>query len=252
MRSILLTILYLASFSLAEDDGLLMLFQKGNRAFEDSSWTEAIDSYETILMNGFHHSDLYYNLGNAYYRFRSLGQAIWAYERGLLLKPGDDDLLHNLAFVKREAGISELPQPFFLFRVYDSLKSSIQPQQWLLISGVAFLMSGILFVLSHLSNPGFARITQIPFIMMIGIILISGLIFLDVHQDEITLMDAIIVTRVGIEAKSAPQGNAKTLFHLPEGTKVKIIQDQKDWLEIETIDGSKGWLSSMDVRSLAW
>lgn len=252
MKANLVMALVILSTTAAQEDALEKLFRDGNEAFDDSSWSEAINSYETILANGFNHTDLYYNLGNAYYRFGSMGQSIWAYEKGLQLDQGDDDLRHNLTFTKREAGIAELPQPFFLLRIYNSVKSALEPHQWLLISGVAFLVSGTLFALSHLGSAGTAQVTKAPFVVMIGLIIVSGLIFLDVRQDAATLSDAIVVAHVGVGAKSAPHPGAKTLFHLPEGTKVKIVSEQKEWHEVESIDGSKGWVQSADVRSLSW
>jgi hypothetical protein len=252
VKSSFLTLFILLSVASAQEDAFQQLFKEGNDSYADSSWSEAIAKFDSILTNGFHHCNLYYNLGNAFYQSEMFGHAIWAYEKGLQIDPDDDDLHHNLIFVKREAGISELPKPVFLIRFYNSVKSSYQPHQWLLISSMAFLISGLLFTFSHLGSVGMARIMKAPFVMMIVVIILSGLIYLDVQKDVSSMKSGIIVAHVSVGAKSAPDEGAKTLLKLPEGMKVNITGEQIDWREVESIDGSKGWVKSEDVRSLVW
>ncbi len=252
MKSSVLTLFILFSVASAQEDVFQQLFIDGNDSYADSSWSEAIAKYDSILANGFHHNDLYYNLGNAYYQSEMFGHAIWAHEKGLQFKPNDDDLRHNLIFVKREAGIAELPKPVFLIRFYKSVKSTLQPHQWLLISSMAFLISGLLFTFSHLGRFGMDRIMKTPFVVMIVVIVFSGLIYLDVLQDVSSMKSGIIVAHVSVGAKSAPNEGAKTLLQLPEGTEVNITGEQTEWREVESIDGSKGWVKSEDVRSLVW
>jgi len=252
VKSTILALFILLSVASAQEDAFQQLFKEGNDSYADSSWSDAISKYNSILTKGFHHSNLYYNLGNAFYQSKMFGHAIWAYEKGLQVDPDDNDLNYNLIFVKRETGIVELPKPVFLIRFYNSVKSSLQPHQWLLISSMAFLISGLLFTFSYLGSVGMARIMKAPFVVMIVVIILSGLIYLDVQQDVSSMKSGIIVTHVSVGAKSAPDEGAKTLLQLPEGTKVNITGEQIDWREVESIDGSKGWVKSEDVKSLEW
>ena len=75
------------------------LFEDGNRAMGDGNYTDAIQAYESILELGFENGNLYYNLGNAYYRIHSIGLAAWAYYNALSMKPRDKDIYHNLQVV---------------------------------------------------------------------------------------------------------------------------------------------------------
>jgi len=252
VKSTILALFILLSVASAQVDAFQQLFDDGNNAYADSSWSKAIAKYDSILINGLHHSDLYYNLGNAYYKSEMLGQAIWAYEKGLQLEPNDNDLRHNLIFVKRKAGIAELPKPVYLIRLYNSLKSILLPHQWLIISSTAFLMSGLIFTFSHLGGFRITRIMKASFVVMIIVIIMFGLIYLDVRHDISSMKSGIIIAHVSVGAKSAPNEGAKTLLQLPEGTKVDITGEQTEWREVESIDGSKGWVKSEDVRSLVW
>jgi outer membrane receptor protein involved in Fe transport len=73
VKSSVLTLFILFSVASAQEDVFQQLFIDGNDSYADSLWSEAIAKYDSILTNGFHHSDLYYNLGNAYYQSEMFG-----------------------------------------------------------------------------------------------------------------------------------------------------------------------------------
>ena len=70
-----------------------------DEAYRKGNFQQAIDDYRELLHRGVS-AELYYNLGNAYYRSDNLTQAILAYERASLLSPGDDDIRFNLQFAR--------------------------------------------------------------------------------------------------------------------------------------------------------
>ena len=113
----------------AFENSIVQHYEQGLTAYQNNQYELAIQNFEQILSKDWESSTLYYNLGNAYYKSEMLGQAIWAYEKGLQLEPNDNDLRHNLIFVKRKAGIAELPKPVYLIRLYNSLKSILLPLQ---------------------------------------------------------------------------------------------------------------------------
>ena len=91
------------------------LFLKGNEAMIDDDYDDAIQAYESILDIGYENSDLYYNLGNAYYRSHIIGQSIWAYTNALEMAPRDKDIGHNLSVANaRIIDRIEMPDTFIL------------------------------------------------------------------------------------------------------------------------------------------
>ena len=68
------------------------LFLDGNKHYSIQDYNGALDMYEKLLGQGYEHSDLYYNLGNAYYRQNQIGQSIWAYHKALKIEPRNKDL----------------------------------------------------------------------------------------------------------------------------------------------------------------
>ena len=75
---LLFTLILNLSFSQEKD-----IFVTANERYNAGDFSLAIEKYHEILINGNHSSDLYFNLGNAYYKVDSLASAIYYYEKGL-------------------------------------------------------------------------------------------------------------------------------------------------------------------------
>ena len=61
--------------------------EQGNHFYQKQQYDKAIESYSKVLNEGYESAELYFNLGNAYYRKGSLGYAILNFERALKLSP---------------------------------------------------------------------------------------------------------------------------------------------------------------------
>ena len=66
--------------------------------YKTQDYQSVIDLCEQTLANGSESAELYYNLGNAYFKMNELPKAILNYEKALLLSPNDKDIQYNLAF----------------------------------------------------------------------------------------------------------------------------------------------------------
>ena len=91
------------------------LFGKGNIAYKDGNYQEAIDLYSKIEDQNLASVDLYFNMANAYYKLNKVGPSIYYYEKALQLDPQNEDVRTNLVFAKRLAldTIEELPKTLF-------------------------------------------------------------------------------------------------------------------------------------------
>ena len=68
--------------------------------YNEGEFDRAIDEWRTCEDYGVKNSDLYYNLGNAYFRSGKLGFAIYYYKTALRLDPNNDDIIHNLKYAQ--------------------------------------------------------------------------------------------------------------------------------------------------------
>jgi hypothetical protein len=106
-RGIVLALFLVASFgaaraSVAETTAASssQSFSAGNAAYEAGDYHAAIERYMEVADAGVVHRDLYYNLGNAFFKSGDMGHAVLWYERALALDPRNDDIRANLAVVR--------------------------------------------------------------------------------------------------------------------------------------------------------
>jgi tetratricopeptide (TPR) repeat protein len=64
-------------------------------------YEQAIDAYGSVLKTNQHSSELYFNLGNCYYKLNKVAP-IYSYEKALVLSPNDKEVLNNLKFAQKE------------------------------------------------------------------------------------------------------------------------------------------------------
>ena len=124
-------------------------FNKANNYYNNSKYLESIQIYESILVQGSESSNLYYNLGNAYFRQNQIGQSVWAYKKALRMDPRNKDLINNLSIVN--ARIKDrviLPDEFYFVKIYGKLKSRFILKEWLYIGGVIVLLTAVFFLVS--------------------------------------------------------------------------------------------------------
>ena len=76
------------------------LFDKGNDLYNQGRYLEAIESYSDIIKDGKHSSELYYNMGNSYYKLNDIANSIFYYEKALLLNPMSEKITNNLSFAQ--------------------------------------------------------------------------------------------------------------------------------------------------------
>src|SRR5512132_2820808 len=94
-----------SSFAQAEGD-----FTKANQEYAQGHFKEAISVYEALVRTGQWSANLFYDLGNAYFRTGDFGHAILNYERALALERHHPEATANLQIARDEARALELQQ----------------------------------------------------------------------------------------------------------------------------------------------
>ena len=225
-------------------------FKKANNYYNNSKYLESIKIYESILAGGWESSNLYYNLGNSYFRQHQIGQSIWAYNKALKMDPRNEDLIKNLSIA--EAKIKDriiLPDEFYFVRVYGNFKSRYTLKEWLLVGGIIVLFTVVSFLVSEFhifNNLKIVRVVKILILLSVTI----HIVILDKFFDDNDYKLGIIIDNQ-VKAYSGPfYGDNSILFNINEGTEVMIKQNQKKWIEIILLDGKRGWITSNKIRLL--
>jgi len=225
-------------------------FFNANNYYNNSKYLESINVYESILAEGWESNNLYYNLGNAYFRQNMIGQAIWAYNKALKINPRNSDVINNLEIVNaRIIDRIILPDEFFLVKSYMNFKSSYNLNEWLIIGSITIFFSVILFLLSKLYIFDNVILDR----LILGLIILAMIehgIILDRFFDESDNKIGIIIDNE-VDTYSGPfYGDNTILFKVNEGTKVKINQSQNNWIEIILLDGNRGWVPLDKIRQI--
>lgn len=223
---------------------------EGDSAYIRNDFASAIQIYESLLRKG-DAADVYYNLGNSYYKVNEIAKAILNYERALLLQPGNGDIRANLEIARGKTvdKVEAVPEVFFVTWT-KALINSMSVDAWAVCGVVSFLLlivSLYFFIFSKqvvLKKVGF--ITGTVFL----IVVVMANVFAFKQKEELLHRDSAIIMNPSVTVRSTPSENGTSLFILHEGHKVDIKDSSmKDWKEIRLEDGKVGWVpvSSIEI-----
>jgi tetratricopeptide (TPR) repeat protein len=225
--------------------------EKGNLHFMSGAYELAIAEYQAVIDSGFESAELYYNLGNAYYKSNKFTLALVNYERACLMDPDDEEILHNLEMA-RQLSVDKIEKlPEFLPKIwYRRFIGLLKTDQWAYISMITFPVSLMLFLLYFFVRGVGLRKTAFWLASVIMIISLTTFIF-SYNQKKLVYDNAYaIIISPSVTIKSSPDESGTELFQLHEGTKVEIIDQLGDWKEIKLSDGNVGWLRMNDLIRL--
>ncbi len=227
---------FLVSFALtkAEADAL----------YEKEQYKEAAAAYEAVLKNEGVAAEVYYNLGNCYYKQDEIPLAVLNYERAFLLDPGDADIRANLALARGKT-IDKVVPPSEMFFVtwWRDLTNCMSINAWTITGVVAFILMLVgISVYVFMSQLTLRKIGVYGAMTMLVIVLIANLAALSQHAD-LTHRDTAIIMAPAVTVKSSPSETSTDLFLIHEGSKVQILDgSMKEWLEVKFEEGKQGWV----------
>ena len=246
MRKIIVITLCLSFISFKGFSNELLL--KAEKAYDTKKYKEAIESYEKLIKDGYKSYQLYFNLGNAYYRNNSIGKAIYYYELARKVEPNDEDIRINLAIASAKT-IDKIDskENFFISAVKTNLLSSLSTSAWAWLSVFCITAAAVLFFV--FVSSGILLVKRISFlvssVLFVGF-LISYFLGYSALLDRYENKFAIILTSE-IKILNEPTPVAKSKFTLHEGTKIRVIENNGDWLLIKLDNGNEGWVKLTDV-----
>ena len=249
MKKTVITFISIFFVSIINGQNLDTLMVKANNLFTQNNFQEAIDVYELILENGFESSELYYNLGNAYYKQNVIAKAILNYERALILNPNDQDIQYNLELTNRlVVDKIEILPTFFLKSWIVNVKNTFSSDNWALTSIITFILTLVFISLFLYSRSyTFKKFSFWLSFLFIIITVISIIFSYQQKQGKLSNDKAIIISPT-VTIKSSPDISGTDLFVIHEGTKVTLDDKISDWNEIRLSDGSVGWIKSDDFE----
>lgn len=222
---------------------------EGDSAYIKEDYTTAIQIYEALLKHG-EAAEVYYNLGNSYYKVSEIAKAILNYERALLLQPGNGDIRANLEVARAKTidKVEPIPEIFFISWV-KSLINCMSVDAWAICGIICFvllIMALYFFIFSkQILWKKIAFISGIIFL----IITICSNIFASQQKKELINRGEAIIMNPSVTVRSTPSESGTSLFILHEGRKVSIKDNSmKEWKEVRLEDGKVGWVSASAIE----
>lgn len=225
-------------------------WEDGVAAYNDGRYDDAIQAWTSIEAGGRESRDLYYNLGNAYFKTDSYAKAILYYERASRLDPSDADVRHNLEFARTftQDRIEEVPE-MVVEQVGRRIRNVLPSDVWAVLFFV-FLTAALACALLYLLSRSRSR-RKLGFYLGTACLLAAllALDFASWHRSDYRHDNSAIVMPPVVSVRSSPSStSSKDLFVLHEGTRVKILDTLGDWSNIELSDGRQGWINSSEIE----
>lgn len=224
------------------------MFENGNAAYNEGNYEQALTCYNSIVESGLESADLYYNMGNTYYKMKDYPKSILYYEKALKLDPSNEDVrtnleIANLAIVDK---ITPIPQSF-IAKWWNGLGSAFSADGWAWLSIISFALLLVCLFLFLMSRRMGLRKTG--FFVGVLTLLCFGLsiFFALTRQRDMRFQDEAIIMTPTALVKSSPSENSVDLFVLHEGSKVRVMDGANGWNKIKIADGSVGWLQAENM-----
>jgi tetratricopeptide (TPR) repeat protein len=246
MRKVILIIVFvfgMMSSFLAND-----LLQKAEKAYDNKNYKDAIACYQKLINEGNKSYELYFNLGNSYYRNKELGYAIYYYEMARKLNPNDQDIQINLGIASAKTiDKIDAKENFFINAVKSNVVNVVSTDSWAWFSVLlAFFTCILFFVFIHSQIMILKRISFL-FSIVGGIALVVVYLFGNSALNSKKENKFAIVLLKEVKITNEPNAGATMKFALHEGTKVRIVEANSDWVLIKLDNGNEGWVKQAEV-----
>ena len=226
-----------ASLQAAEDS----VFAKANQAYGEGRFQEASEGYQSLVQSGRWNANVFYNLGNTFFRLGDFGKAILNYQRALGLDPQHPEASANLRLARDEARALELRRD----RV-ERYAAMATPTQYSVAAALAswFALLGVThLILSRRRSAG-------QFALIAGGMAACALSIFALHilENGTRGRALAIVTAKDIEARLATADSAGSILALPAGSEIKVLSERGEWVYAALPNDQRGWIPAKAVE----
>jgi hypothetical protein len=255
-----------ASTSLAEQS-----FASGNAAYEAGDYHAAIDRYMEVANAGIVHRDLYYNLGNAYFKLTDMGHAVLWYERALELDPRNDDIRANLGVVRAMLRDQQLVQ------AHGGVRGALMGWHRKLSAGESVAVACVFYALFTLAalclifrrsrvirsfyriaswvSPGRLFGLGMEGDVLLGMamsavlaLVFAGSAFAKVRESRVHTRSVVVSEEVAVF--SGPSKDSTIQFKIHEGTIVSVRDGREGWVRVDLPGDLSGWVELSTVEKI--
>lgn len=222
---------------------------EANELYASGNYEEALKIYHTLETTEGVGAELYYNIGNCYFKSDKLANAILYFNRALRLEPSNDDIKHNLQIANTltTSKIKEVPV-FFLNRWYASATTLMNSNTWTTLTLLFFALCVAMVVVFVLSRSSSYR--KVTFSLAVATLMLALFAYsAAVHRKNIVNSETeAIIMNNAVAVKSSPDSSGKDIFILNQGVKVDILEKLSGWRRISVSSGDSGWVKTENME----
>ena len=226
------------------------LWNAANQAYAEGRWADAVSDYTMISDAGMESAPLYCNTADAWFKDGNVPMAILYYERALKLDPSYEDARFNLELLN--SGIQDRidPVPELILKTWTrKLCYLADSDSWAVMFLVFLGLTLFLVIVFARGREAAWRRTGFFGGIVTLIVAVMCLSFSIWQKKDYMKADEAVVMRPVTSVKSSPSGEASTdLFILHEGTKIRLMDQVGEWVNIELADGRQGWMPAADLE----
>ena len=235
----LLSCVSLTSASAEQDNDQFAL---GNEAYAEGKYDKALSYYKGVLEQEGYSASLLYNMANAYYQKKDVGQAILHYERALYLDPGNADIQANLGLARRDSGLISTPAPDWQ-RFFHLLNLN----WWAMLASGAFGLFSLIYLLRGI-RPGILKGAPARILTTFCLLcFMAGGTGIAVQYRNISRG---VITKDNAHLLVSPFDSASSSVSIKDGKIVRIAKTYKGYLLVEGGNGKSGWIKRSAVESV--
>ena len=222
-----------------------------DQEYKRGNYPQAIADYKSLLKKT-PSAEVYYNLGNAYFRSDSIPQAILAYERAALINPGNSYIRFNLQFARGKT-IDKVAEPDEMFFIswFRSAANLATVDGWATMVLFSAALLGCCILLYFFSSRILVRKVGFGCAIAFAILFVLSNIFALYQKNALTNKEGAIIMAPAANLKKTPIRSGADEAVLHEGTRVDIADRSiKGWLGVKLADGREGWIEENTVEEI--
>ncbi len=245
LKQLFLLLVFITAGIQSRAEGNVM-FEQANALYHSKNYDSAAQLYTQLVQNGYCSDDLYYNMGNAFYKAGKVGWAIWSYRKSMAINC-TKNTLDNYRLAKKQIKNPLLEQKeIFFLHWWQSLYSLLTVNGWSVFALISFI---IFLVHMYFRLVRKMNLSAMLGYFFLGLFLLSVFLMFIQYYNSINHYEAVVVDRTYFEGEQAQEQE-----RLPEGSEVKIVDkepgDKKGQVLVKLSDLREGFVSKQALKKL--
>lgn len=236
------------------------LTEEANKAYQGENYFKALDLYTQAAKKDGVSSELYYNIGNCYYRLKNTGKAVLYYERALNLNPANQKALTNLEFVNSKiVNRTDIDESNIISQLFNNVRDTMTSNMWAIVSIIIFILFLGAIALYIFTSSVLAK--KIGFFG--GIILLLCDIIANYYaynlRDNVLDRKYAVVTVQSVVISNAPRAakdKSEEVLLMNEGNKVLLLDSvdirndkrMERLYKVKADDSHEGWVNKNSIE----